>query len=249
MKLSVIMPVYSETDSVRRIIDDISVRIKEHLLEVILIVSPRSSEESLAVCRSVESGNRLVRMIIQSELPGFGQAYREAFPAARGDFVLMLDADGEFDLDSVPLMIREVERGAEAVLASRWISGGGVEGYGFVTYLANRSFQILLRTLFRTRLHDLTFGFKLLSAGAVRTIPWEGTMHELAMETTIKTIRYGYRVTEVPAFWRKRREGQSKNKSLLWRARRYLPLMISVLRSAPPPGTPAYARHILPPLR
>lgn len=249
MTLSVIMPVYSETESVRRIVDDINARLRPHLLEIILIVSPRSSPESLAVCRDLAERNPLARMILQSEKPGFGQAYREAFPHARGSHVLMLDADEEFDLGAIPAMIRAAEEGADLVQASRWIPGGGVEGYGARTYVANRLFQIFLRVLFQTPLHDLTFGFKLLSTEAVRAIPWEGTMHELAMETTLKPLRYGYRVAEVPAFWCKRREGKSKNKSLLWRTQRYLPLAFRIYLSPPPPGTPAYEKHRLSALR
>ncbi|OGG51469.1 hypothetical protein A3F28_01405 [Candidatus Uhrbacteria bacterium RIFCSPHIGHO2_12_FULL_57_11] len=245
MKLSVIMPVYSETESVCRIIEDISLRLKEHLLEIILIVASRSSDESKMICSKIATDHNLVRMIMQSERPGFGQAYREAFPHARGTHILMLDADEEFDLVAIPRMIDRAGDGADVVVGCRWIPGGGVEGYGLSTFFANRAFQLVLRLAFRTPLHDLTFGFKLLSIHVIRSIPWEGKMHELAMETTLKPLRFGYRVEEVPAFWTRRREGRSKNQSFMWRARWYLPIAWRILRAFPPPGTPLYAKRLM----
>ncbi len=245
MKLTVIMPVYSETESVRRIIDDITERLIDYLHEIILIVSPRSSDESKRICSELAASYGLVRMIMQSEKPGFGQAYREAFPHARGTHILMLDADEEFDLSAIPRMINRIGAGADVVVGSRWIPEGGVKGYGLSTFLANRAFQIVLRLAFQSPLHDLTFGFKMLSSNVVKTIPWEGKMHELAMETTLKPLRFGYRVEEVPAFWTRRREGRSKNQSFVWRARWYLPIAWRILRMPAPPGTPNYAKRLV----
>jgi dolichol-phosphate mannosyltransferase len=228
MKLSVIMPVYSETESVPRVIDDVLNVAPQHIIEIILIVSPRSSPECFRVCGEAEKQRTLVKMVTQSRLPGFGQAYQEAFPLVRGDYVLMLDADGEFDLSAVPRMIEACESGADVAAGSRWMEGGRFEGYDAVHLVANRLFQSFLRLCFSTRLHDLTFGFKMLSAQVVRTIPWEGKGYELAMETTIKPLAYGFRVVEVPAIWRKRREGQSKNTNLVGRMKKYLPLALRI---------------------
>jgi hypothetical protein len=70
---------------------------------------------------------------------------------------------------------------------------------------------MVFRMAFLTKLGDLTFGFKILSKEMTETIPWEGTLHEICIETTVKPIKYGYRMEQVPSVWVGRKEGTSVN--------------------------------------
>ncbi|MFA5133288.1 MAG: glycosyltransferase [Patescibacteria group bacterium] len=228
MKLSIIMPVHSERDSISEIINELKRIIpRETLLEVILIIAKSSPEETMEICRRMERENDFVKMRVQKDI-GFGMAYREAFGYASGDYVLMLDSDGEFELSTIPKMIILAEKGeVDLIQACRWIPGGGAEGYEPLTYIMNRLFQYIFRFLLWTKIHDLTFGYKMLKKKVINSIEWEGKKHELAMETTIKPIKYGFKVAEVPSFWRKRRDGQSKNPGWM-RIKLYTPLALRV---------------------
>lgn len=212
MKLSIIMPVHSERESISEIIQELKKMIRmETLMEIVLIIANSSPAETIRICEQMTQENDFVRMYIQKG-NGFGAAYREAFPHTSGDYILMLDSDGEFELQTIPKMIELAECGNfDLIQASRWIKGGGAEGYRLLKYILNRAFQYLFRLLLWTNVHDLTFGYKMIRKGTVDSIKWEGERHELAMETTIKPIKCGFKVAEVPSFWRTRKQGWSKN--------------------------------------
>jgi dolichol-phosphate mannosyltransferase len=223
----VVLPVYSETDSVVEIVGWLQSHIAEELAEIIIIMAPQSHERTKQICAELARREH-VRLVIQDQGLGLGIAYRQGFREARGNHILMLDSDGEMDLQSIPLMIKSFVGGqCDVVVGSRWISGGGVSGYDPVKYFFNRLFQHVFRVLYRTSLHDLTLGFKMLNQSVVDCIAWQGVRHEIATETTLKPLHYGYRVCEVPARWKSRTQGKSKNN---WRMNfRYLRIALVIL--------------------
>jgi hypothetical protein len=96
-----------------------------------------------------------------------------------------------------------------------------------VKYLLNRGFQVLFRVLYRTRLHDLTLGFKLGRTDLLQAKRWRGEFHEVACETTVRMIRDGHVVVEVPTVWRRRTAGVSSNP--FRRNFRYVAIALAVL--------------------
>lgn len=227
-RVSVVMPVYSETETVRQIAQWLLGELGPLLHEIILIQSPRSSEASRTVCRELSEEYPQVQLHMQRENPGLGRAVREGFALATGNLILMIDSDGEMEIETVPRMLSEMATGGHAlVTASRWLPGGGFRGYSRLKYYLNWCFQQLFRQLFGTPLHDLTYGFKLIRAELVRGIDWQGTLHEIACETTLKPIRLGVSVAEVPSKWTLRTQGVSKN--TFWRNFRYVRTAASIL--------------------
>ena len=122
-----------------------------------------------------------------------------------------LAVSGPYRFTRNPLYLGTLLVAAGLVVASRWIKGGGFSGYSPVKYWLNWGFQQIFRILFRTSIHDLTYGFKLMRAELAHGIAWEGTLHEIACETTLKPVRTGAKVAEVPSKWTARTQGQSKN--------------------------------------
>ena len=227
-RVSVVMPVYSETDSVREIAEWLLRELGPRLHEIILVQSPCSSDASCAVCQRLTNEHPLVRLHIQRDNPGLGRAVREGFALATGNLVLMIDSDGEMEIETVPRLLVEMAAGGHAlVAASRWLPGGGFSGYSWLKYYLNGCFQQLFRWLFWTPLHDLTYGFKLIRAELVHGIDWQGTLHEIACETTLKPVRLGVSVAEVPSKWTARTQGVSKN--TFWRNFRYVRTAASIL--------------------
>jgi dolichol-phosphate mannosyltransferase len=210
--MSVILPVYAETDSLRQIVAWLGQNLGPRLLEIIVIVSPRSGPPTVEVCQALTQADPRVRVYEQENNPGLGHAVREGLARAQGDYVLSMDSDGEMEIETIPRMIATLEQGSyDMVIASRWAKGGGFAGYSRFKFVLNWGFQQLFRALYWTRLSDLTYGFKLARAEVVRDLPWEGTMHEIACETTLRPLRRGARVAEVPSRWTARAHGQSKN--------------------------------------
>jgi dolichol-phosphate mannosyltransferase len=227
-KLSVVMPVYSETESVRGIVEWLVDQLGACLHEVILVLSPYSDDSSRGMCDRLARVDARVRIHVQRHNPGLGRAVREGIEQTRGDLVLLMDSDGEMEKETILPMLAEMNTGRHGlVIASRWCSGGGFVGYSPTKLVLNWCFQCLFRILFWTRLHDLTYGFKLMRGGVARGIAWEGTMHEIACETTLKPVWLGVSATEVPSRWTKRSQGQTKNTFV--RNFRYLAMALRIL--------------------
>jgi hypothetical protein len=247
-RISVVMPVFSETDTVRSIAEWLRRELGPRLHEIIIIQSPRSSPQSRAVCRELADDYPQVRLHAQQHNPGLGRAVREGFAHTTGNLVLMIDSDGEMEIETVPRMLAEMAKGGHGfVAASRWLPGGGFSGYSKLKYALNWCFQQLFRWLFWTPLHDLTYGFKLIRAELIHGIDWKGTLHEIACETTLKIVRLGVSVAEVPSKWTARTQGVSKN--TFWRNFRYVRTAAAILfRGVPftPREIPA-PRQIAPP--
>ncbi|MCH8748728.1 glycosyltransferase [Patescibacteria group bacterium] len=228
--MSVVLPVFSERKSIVQIIEWLRANCREYLHEIIIVLAPQSDQETKNICQDMVARYG-VKIVIQNNLSGLGQAYRQGFLSATGSHLLMLDSNGEMGLDSIPEMVVAARRGCQVVIGSRWMSGGGVSGYDPFKYFLNRAFQVIFRIIYRTSIHDLTLGYKLLEQGVAHNINWEGDRHEFATETTLKPIHLGLKVCEVPTNWTRRKEGRSKNKfsdnfryfSMTWHIKRQRP--------------------------
>jgi glycosyltransferase involved in cell wall biosynthesis len=212
LKISVLLPVYSETQCLIDAVEQVRQYAGENLLEIILVVAPASIPETFTICGQLAKTYDTIRVHIQKKAPGVGWAVREGFELARGSHVLLAAADGETDLSIVPAMIEKLRKtGCDIVTANRWAPEGGFTGYDPLKLVLNWIFQQTFKVLLRTRLHDLTYGYRLFDTSLVRRIRWEYTRHEFLFETIAKPIRLGCRIEEVPVKWSRRSEGATKN--------------------------------------
>lgn len=210
--LSIVVTVYSETFSINETLKVLIERDRGYIHEIILLISPKASEESFRICNEWVERDRRVRVVIQKNNPGIGWAYREGMEAASGNFIALMAADLETEPAAVDRMVQKIlETGCDEVVANRWLPGGGFTNYDPLKYVLNWVFQKIFKILFWTRIGDLTFGFKILSREVARSIVWEGTLHEICIETTVKPIKKGFYVEQVPSVWVGRKEGRSVN--------------------------------------
>jgi glycosyltransferase involved in cell wall biosynthesis len=210
--LSVVVTVFSETVSIRETVDILHRHDRGYIKEILLLISPRASQKSFEICHDLARQDSRVRVVVQKQNPGIGWAYREGMAAATGNYVALMAADLETEPAAVDRMVEKiVETGCDGVVANRWLPGGGFINYNPFKYVLNWIFQKIFRLLFWTKISDLTFGYKILSQEVTRAIPWEGTLHEIYIETTIKPIARGYSMEQIPSMWVGRKEGQSVN--------------------------------------
>ena len=168
--------------------------------------------ETFSICRHWEARDPRVKVVVQQHNPGIGWAYREGMQAAQGNYVALMAGDLETEPAAVDRMVQKVvETACDEVIANRWLPGGGFTNYDPLKYVLNWIFQKMFRVLFWTKIGDFTFGLKLLSKQVADAIIWEAPMHEICIETTVKPLKYGYRLEQVPTVWVGRREGRSVN--------------------------------------
>jgi dolichol-phosphate mannosyltransferase len=212
IQLSVVVTVFSETFSIRETVDTLWANDRGYIKEIILLISPRASEESFAICRECVDRDPRVKILVQKNNPGIGWAYREGMQAATGNYVALMAADLETEPAAVDRMVDKIlQTGCDGVIANRWLPGGGFTNYDPIKLVLNWIFQKMFMLLFWTNIGDLTFGFKILSKKVTDSIEWQGTMHEICIETTVKPIKQGFRIKQVASVWVGRKEGRSVN--------------------------------------
>lgn len=207
------LPVFAETVTVTEIVQQLKQMLGQRLLEILIITSPRSPQEAADVCQRLAAEHSdCVRVFVQTRSPGVGYAFRDGIDQSRGDLILLMDSDGEMDIATVPRLLAVLDRGeADLCVGSRWMRDGGAVGYEPFKLFLNRGYQTLFRILYRTRIHDLTFGFKMGRAATLKALPLEAQFQEIGADVTLRALRAGYRVREVPTVWQKRKEGVSTN--------------------------------------
>jgi len=210
LAITFVLPVLNETDSLATTAETIARVAGEHLHEMLVVVADRTTPECMAVARQLADERPETVRIHRQRLPRLGGAMREAFEQSAGSHVMLMAADLETDPESIPQLIERMQEGRwDIVAASRWLPGGGFEGYGRLRTVLNWLFQRSLRVLYRTGLTDLTFAYRLYRREVLTGIAWQELGHPFLLECLLKPLRLGARVTEVPCRWRRRSEGTS----------------------------------------
>ncbi len=210
--LSVILPVMNETSLLEKTVETIISDSNNDIAELLIVVSDKTKPESLAVCEQIKRKYSDHVVFFRQTLPFLGGAIRDSFARASGSHVLMMASDMETPPERVKDFIQEAKNNPDMVITgSRWIKGGGFEGYSRLKYTLNFIFQRVFQLLYRTRLTDMTYGYRLFPTRLVQSIRWEELRHPFLFETIVKPLRLGVKVAEIPTEWKAREEGGSQN--------------------------------------
>jgi len=210
--VSVVLPIYSEQRVLYKVVRDIKRNLGPALLEIIAIVSPKSPERTLRICKDLHKKHAFFRFELQKENPGLGCAVRQGIARAKGEYVLLMDSDDEMEAAAIGRMMERLRRKEyDLILASRWLRKHSFVGYDPIKLHMNRWSQRFLRFLLGLRASDMTLGYKLVRRSLLKRLGLEGKRHEIAVETSIKPLLAGARWCEVPTIWTARTEGASKN--------------------------------------
>lgn len=212
LRITFILPVLNETYSLQETVDTIFNLAGSELHEVLIVTADRTTAESLEVIESIEKERPAGVRVHQQKLPFLGGALQEAFDIASGDHIMLMASDLETDPKMIPAFVEAMKSGRwDIVAGSRWIKGGGFEGYSRAKLVLNYLFQKIFRILYNTEVTDLTFAYRLYRKPILEGIIWEELKHPFLLESLLKPLRCGARVTEIPCTWRARTEGTSAN--------------------------------------
>jgi dolichol-phosphate mannosyltransferase len=124
-----------------------------------------------------------------------------------------MDADFSHDPADLPRLLVAAREGADIVLGSRYVPGGGVDGWPWNRRLLSRAGGLYARAVLGSSIRDLTGGFKCFRAESLRAIGLDALSSEgyaFQVETTYRAAREGLRIEEVPIVFSERRAGRSK---------------------------------------
>ena len=202
MKLSVIMPVHNEEDTIDLIIPLVrGVDLGEHSLELV-VVDDGSTDGTTEKLRAYE-GEPDVVVLHHQRNRGKGAAIRTGLDHVTGDLVIIQDADMEYDPNDFPRLIEPVVQGrADVVYGSRF--RGSVEKMAFPNLVANKILSWTATILFGKKITDEATCYKVFKTELLRSYRLTCERFEFCPEVTAKTLRGGYRLVEVPISYRGR---------------------------------------------
>jgi dolichol-phosphate mannosyltransferase len=182
----------------------------------VLVVDDNSPDGTGQIADTLAAAEPRIQVLHREKKEGLGRAYLAAFRWAleRGyRYVFEMDADFSHDPRYLPKMLDEAERGADLVIGSRYVEGGGTVNWGLGRQVISRGGSLYARTILGVRVRDLTAGFKCFRRAVLEALDLGSVTssgYGFQIELTYKTLKKGFRVSEVPIVFEDRRVGRSK---------------------------------------
>jgi glycosyltransferase involved in cell wall biosynthesis len=209
--LTVIMPVYNERATVAEIIRRMRA-VELPLVLQVIVVDDGSSDGTDKVLKALEDST--VRVFTHAQNQGKGAAIRTAMAAARGDLILIQDADLEYDPDDWPRLLEPVLKGkARIVYGSRFT--GERKNMLPLHWFGNRVLSLVTNILYSSTLSDMETCYKLFDAQVLEGMTIVSNRFEFEPEITAKVLRRGHRIYEVPISYAGREPHEGKK--ITWR--------------------------------
>jgi dolichol-phosphate mannosyltransferase len=182
----------------------------------VLIVDDASPDVTGLIAERLAAADPQVEVLHRRGERGLGPAYVAGFDhalATGAGTVCEIDADFSHDPAMIPRLLDAIAAGADLAIGSRYVDGGGVEGWAPWRRAVSRAGCAYARAVLRVPVRDLTSGLKCFRAEALEAIEFRTARargYAFQVELTYRALRAGLRVVEVPILFRERREGESK---------------------------------------
>ena len=220
--LTVIVPVFNERNTVGEAIR----RVREAPLAIdreIVVVDDGSDDGTLEIVRSLSDST--VRVFHYPDNRGKGAAVRRGIEEARGDLIVVQDADLEYDPRDLSRLLRPLQEGqARVVYGSRFT--GERRNMFFWHWVGNRFLSLVTNVLYNTTLSDMETCYKMFDGDFLRSLNLSADRFEFEPEVTAATLRLGERIWEVPISYAGREIHEGKK--ITWRDG--LPALATLLR-------------------
>jgi glycosyltransferase involved in cell wall biosynthesis len=218
LRVSVVIPCLNEAENIEQCVTSARAVLERHGIAGEVVVADNASEDGSAQLAQA-AGAR----VVHESRRGYGSAYLAGFAAARGDYIVMGDADLTYDFEEIPRFLTELEDGADMVIGDRMqnIHPGAMPWLH--RYVGNPILSGFLNVLFRTGISDAHCGMRALRRDTLPRLALRTTGMEFASEMVIRAAKEQLEIRQFPIEYHPR-GGESKLSSFRdgWRHLRFL---------------------------
>ena len=211
-RMVMVVPTYNEAENLEWIVDRTLAAVPE---TDVLVVDDGSPDGTGRIADEIAAREPRVSVVHRTEKAGLGAAYLHGFAVAleRGyELIGEMDADGSHQPEQLHRLVEAVAD-ADLVIGARWVRGGSVVNWSLFRKALSVGGNLYARALLGIPVRDITAGFRLFRAGTLRRIGLddvESVGYCFQADLTLRTVRAGLRVREVPIEFLERGRGQSK---------------------------------------
>lgn len=200
---SIVIPSLNEAENLPHILP--AIPSSPEIVEIVL-VDGNSADHTVSVAQRCLPGIR----IIHQDGKGKSDAIRCGVAAARGDYVLVMDADGSHDPVDIPRFIEFARSGYDLVKGSRYLRGGGSEDHTPLRRVLVWVTDVVANILWGSRFTDIVFGMLLMRRQSFLDLGLTSNGFSLETQTMARAKRRGYRIVEIPIVEKSRLAGVSR---------------------------------------
>ena len=175
----------------------------------ILVVDDNSQDGTSEIVNELRREWKNLAILVRYQDPGLSPSIIDGFSMASSDIIIIIDADMQHPPEKIPELYEKIRRGYQIVIGSRYMKGGGIQGWGVVRCIISRVATFLARLFFPT-ITDPVSGFFAVSHSVITNVPLRSRGYKILIEILGKGDYI--RVVEVPYIFQKRKIGASKLK-------------------------------------
>lgn len=214
MKLSIIIPVYNEKKTIKEIVRRVMAVKLPKVKKEIVIVDDCSTDGTKKILEKIKRRHPKFKIFYHAQNQGKGGAVRTGLEQATGDYLLIQDADLEYDPRDIPRLLKPIQEGkAKVVYGSRFT--GEHRNMFFWHMVGNKFLSFLTNLLYNTTLSDMEVCYKLFSCDSLKGVVLKERRWGFDPEITAKVLNKGIRIYEVPISYTGREIEEGKKIS--WR--------------------------------
>jgi glycosyltransferase involved in cell wall biosynthesis len=192
MKLSVIIPVYNEKETILKILEKVQ---KVPIEKEIIIIDDGSNDGTTEILKNIKDKN--IKTIFKKVNEGKGSAIREGLKYVKGEIIVIQDADLEYEpMDWIKMVELIEEKNVDVVYGSRVLGRGKKSSLFF--YLGGRILSIITNILYNAQITDEPTCYKMFKKKVIKSIELKCKGFEFCPEITAKIRKKGYKIYEVP---------------------------------------------------
>lgn len=213
-KLSIVIPVYNEQKTIKKILSQVENVNIAPIEKEIIIVDDFSEDGTKKVLKKLKEENSNIKVIYKELNEGKGAALRTGFANTTGDYVIVQDADLEYDPEDYPKLIRALEEGkVDVVYGSRF--SGNYKDMSNLHYFGNKFLTLLTNMFYGVLLTDMETCYKLIPGNFARNLKIDSNRFNFEPEVTAKILKSGLKIIEIPINYKGRKHDEGKK--ITWR--------------------------------
>jgi dolichol-phosphate mannosyltransferase len=208
MKLSIIIPVRNEVQTIATLVERVRA-VKYGMSREIIVVDGASTDGTREALVGLPSSPEIV-LVLEDQARGKGRAVRTGFERATGDILVVQDADLELDPAQIPLLLEHlVNEDRPAVFGSRFKDRGRGET-PLLSYAGNKLLTWSANVLFFTRLTDILTCYKVLRSDVAKELNLQCDGFDFDAEVPCRLLRHGHQILEIPVAYNPRSIDEGK---------------------------------------